>query len=112
MTRRTQFNGSAAGRRRVRRADLQSEESSSSEVMHRPTLSLSGSRRSSVERAVNPAGFGNLMAYREQLLRHAGITDASEPVYKQNPKFHKVCNEAGRQIHAVQKVRGRSIPLV
>ncbi|MFY0403316.1 antitermination protein N [Pantoea dispersa] len=37
MTRRTQFTGSAAGRRRERRAHLQSEASSSSEVMHRPT---------------------------------------------------------------------------
>lgn len=36
MTRRTQFTGSAAGRRRERRAHLQSEVSSSSEVMHRP----------------------------------------------------------------------------
>lgn len=39
MTRRTAFNGSAAGRRRERRASLQSEASSSSEVMHRPTES-------------------------------------------------------------------------
>ncbi|MCA1178905.1 MULTISPECIES: antitermination protein N [unclassified Pantoea] len=37
MTRRTQFTGSAAGRRRERRAGLQSEVSNSSEVMHRPT---------------------------------------------------------------------------
>ena len=37
MTRRTQFSGSASGRRRERRAHLQSEASSSSEVMHRPT---------------------------------------------------------------------------
>ncbi|WP_437609610.1 antitermination protein N [Erwinia sp. V71] len=37
MTRRTQFTGSAAGRRRERRAHLQSEVSVSSEVMHRPT---------------------------------------------------------------------------
>ena len=34
------------------------------------------------------------------------------PAYVQKSKFQKVCNEAGRQIHAVQKVRGRSIPLV
>ncbi|PKH21450.1 antitermination protein N [Enterobacterales bacterium CwR94] len=37
MTRRTQFAGSASGRRRERRAGLQSEASNSSEVMHRPT---------------------------------------------------------------------------
>lgn len=39
MTRRTQFAGSAAGRRRERRADLQSEASVSAEVLHRPTPS-------------------------------------------------------------------------
>ena len=39
MTRRTQFTGSASSRRRERRAGLQSEVSSSSEVMHRPTPS-------------------------------------------------------------------------
>lgn len=39
MTRRTQFAGSAAGRRRERRAGLQSEASVSAEVLHRPTPS-------------------------------------------------------------------------
>ncbi|EBR0345106.1 antitermination protein, partial [Salmonella enterica subsp. enterica serovar Bareilly] len=39
MTRRTTFNGSAAGRRRERRAALQNAVTASSEVMHRPTLS-------------------------------------------------------------------------
>jgi hypothetical protein len=37
MTRRTQFAGSASGRRRERRAHLQSEASVSAEVLHRPT---------------------------------------------------------------------------
>ncbi len=31
-------------------------------------------------------------------------------VNRENPKYRKVCNEVGRQIHAVQKQRGRSIP--
>lgn len=39
MTRRTQFAGSAAGRRRERRAGLQSVASVSAEVLHRPTPS-------------------------------------------------------------------------
>ncbi len=39
MTRRTAFNGSAAGRRRERRAALQNDTTASSEVLHRPTLS-------------------------------------------------------------------------
>lgn len=29
-----------------------------------------------------------------------------------NPKYHMVSNEAGRQIHAVQKMRGKSVPLI
>lgn len=39
MSRRTEFKGSSAARRRERRAHLQSSESVSSEVMHRPTPS-------------------------------------------------------------------------
>lgn len=39
MSRRTEFNGSSAARRRARRAELQSQEAFSSEVMHRPTPS-------------------------------------------------------------------------
>ena len=39
MTRRTAFTGSASGRRRERRAHLQSEASVSAEVLHRPTPS-------------------------------------------------------------------------
>ncbi|UPQ70567.1 antitermination protein [Kluyvera ascorbata] len=39
MTRRTAFNGSAAGRRRERRAAVQSAVAVSAESMHRPTLS-------------------------------------------------------------------------
>ena len=34
------------------------------------------------------------------------------PAYVQKAKYQKVCNDFGRQIHAVQKSRGRSIPLV
>jgi len=39
MTRRTQFSGSASGRRRERRAHLQSEASVNAEMLHRPTPS-------------------------------------------------------------------------
>ncbi|WP_442954586.1 transcriptional antitermination N peptide [Pantoea sp. LMR881] len=39
MTRRTAFAGSSAGRRRERRAHLQSDVSNSSEALHRPTPS-------------------------------------------------------------------------
>ncbi|EOG8694077.1 antitermination protein N, partial [Cronobacter sakazakii] len=39
MSRRTEFKGSSAARRRERRAHMQSADSISSEVMHRPTPS-------------------------------------------------------------------------
>lgn len=39
MSCRTEFKGSSAARRRARRAELQSQEALSSEVMHRPTPS-------------------------------------------------------------------------
>lgn len=39
MSRRTSFTGTAAGRRRERRANLQTSAASSAEVMHKPTPS-------------------------------------------------------------------------
>lgn len=39
MSRKTAFAGSASGRRRERRAHLQTEVSSNSDIMHRPTPS-------------------------------------------------------------------------
>lgn len=39
MSRRTEFKGSSTARRRARRAELQSQEALSSEVIHRPTPS-------------------------------------------------------------------------
>jgi hypothetical protein len=108
MTRRTQFTGSAAGRRRERRAGLQSEASNSSEVMHRPTpnrVVLQCKRRvtPSVNRAVDTE-----TDYHKQILAGA----AAYVEYRISSKFKKVSNEAGRQIHAVQKMRGKSIPLI
>jgi len=108
MTRRTQFTGSAAGRRRERRAGLQSEASNSSEVMHRPTpnrVVLQCKRRAtpSVDRAVDTE-----TDYHKQILAGA----AAYVEYRISSKFKKVSNEAGRQIHAVQKMRGKSIPLI
>lgn len=39
MSRKTEFKGTAASRRRARRANLQSQESISSDKLHRPTPS-------------------------------------------------------------------------
>lgn len=38
MSRKTEFKGTAASRRRARRANLQSQEAISSDKLHRPTL--------------------------------------------------------------------------
>lgn len=35
-----------------------------------------------------------------------------EVILRISTKYQKVSNEAGRQIHAVQKMRGKSIPLI
>lgn len=35
-----------------------------------------------------------------------------EAALRVSTKYQKVSNEAGRQIHAVQKMRGKSIPLI
>jgi len=76
MTRRTTFNGSAAGRRRERRASLQSEASVSSEALHRPTdsrvvLSCKRPAMSRTDKAVETE-----TEYRKQILaaaaRYAG----------------------------------------
>ncbi|OQP33896.1 hypothetical protein [Pantoea latae] len=35
-----------------------------------------------------------------------------EVALRVSTKYQKVSNEAGRQIHAVQKMRGKSVPLI
>ncbi|UIA85252.1 antitermination protein [Erwinia tracheiphila] len=108
MTRRTVFAGSASGRRRERRADLQSEQAKSSEVMHRPTAGrvvLSCNRKpiDRVSKAVDTS-----TEYHKQILAAA----AKYVECRENPKYRKVLNEAGRTINAKQKMRGKSIPLI
>ena len=71
MSRRTAFNGSAAGRRRERRASLQSEASLNSDVMHRPTesrvvLSCKRQAMSRTDKAVETE-----TEYRKQILAGA-----------------------------------------
>lgn len=71
MTRRTAFKGSASGRRRERRASLQSEVSVSSEAMHRPTdsrvlLSCKRPAMSRTDKAVETE-----TEYRKQILAAA-----------------------------------------
>lgn len=71
MTRRTVFAGSAAGRRRERRANIQSKESCSSETLHRPTesrvvLSCKRQAMSRVDKAVETE-----TEYRKQIIAAA-----------------------------------------
>lgn len=108
MTRRTQFTGSAAGRRRERRAHLQSEASSSSEVMHRPTPNrvVLQCKRPAADRVMKAVDTET--EYHKQIL--AGAAKYVEHCVR--TKYQKVSNEDGRQIHAVQKMRGKSIPLI
>ncbi len=75
MTRKTPFNGSAAGRRRQRRAALQSDASKSTVLLHRPAPSpaLSRQTRPGTERAITPAGSERLQLYRQQMLAYAAI---------------------------------------
>lgn len=49
----------------------------------------------------------------EKAVISPSLRDRKQPgVNLTNTKYQKVTNEAGRQIHAVQKMRGRSIPLI
>ena len=108
MTRRTQFSGSASGRRRERRAHLQSEASVSAEVLHRPTPSrvVLQCKRPAADRVVKAVETET--EYHKQILAGA----AAYVEHRISTKYQKVSNEAGRQIHAVQKMRGKSIPLI
>lgn len=114
MTRRTQYQGSASSRRREARAHLQSEASNSSEELHRPTpsravMSLKKEKLGAAvvaTKIVNPYGL--------QVMKAAEHYDEirSKSIERDRRRNQKVLNEAGRQIHAVQKVRGSSIPLI
>lgn len=69
----------------------------------RPILTLN---RKPVDRVVKAVETET--EYHKQIL-----TGASMYVeHRISTKYQKVCNEAGRQIHAVQKIRGKSIPLI
>lgn len=101
----------AQERRRDRRAGKQAEWKQANPLLVgvkaqpscRPTLTLN---RKAVDRVVKAVETET--EYHKQIL--AGAEAYVE--CRENPKYRKVCNEAGRQIHAVQKRRGKSIPLI
>lgn len=112
MSRRTAFTGTAAGRRRERRANLQTSAASSAEVMHKPTPSravLTLKRSSNrVEKAVTPLDLTALLAYQEQ------IDNAAEKIERKNQRirYSKPKTEFGVMAYGRQKMRGKSIALI
>ncbi|EAN0674831.1 antitermination protein [Salmonella enterica subsp. enterica serovar Lubbock] len=125
MTRRTVFNGSAAGRRRERRAALQNAVTASSEVLHRPTLSraqIQAKGKHETPKRIEDAkslqfmakdAFWQLEEYKRQIERAAIVfeNEIRKPADSKNHRiYYRDVNPLGNKIHAVQKQRGKSIP--
>ena len=72
-----------------------------------PTLALNRKALSRVEKAVNPVDFTELEEWRSEMERRA------EAVERKNHRiWYKDSNPFGNKIHAVQKSRGKSTPLI
>lgn len=105
----------AQARRRERRAEKQAEwkvanpmsVGVSAKPDGRPILSLTRKPKSRVESALNPIDLSGLAEYREEMERRA------EAVERKNHRtWYKDSNPFGNKIHAVQKSRGKSTPLI
>ena len=105
----------AQARRRERRAEKQAEWKAANPLSvgvsakpdSRPVLSLSRKPKSRVESALNPIDLTALAEYRQELERRA------EAVERKNRRtWYKDSNPYGNKIHAVQKSRGKSTPLI
>ncbi|WP_312990860.1 antitermination protein N [Atlantibacter hermannii] len=105
----------AQARRRERRAEKQAEWKAANPLSvgvsakpdSRPVLSLSRKVKSRVESALNPIDLTALAEYRQELERRA------EAVERKNRRtWYKDSNPYGNKIHAVQKSRGKSTPLI
>lgn len=98
-------------RRRAARAEKQAEWKAANPLLVgvkakpscRPVLTLNRRPTDRVVKAVDTE-----TEYHKQILAGA----AMYVEHRISTKYQKVNNEAGRQIHAVQKVRGKSIPLI
>lgn len=108
MTRRTAFTGSAAGRRRERRAHLQSEASVSAEVLHRPTPSrvVLQCKRPATDRVVKAVDTET--EYHKQIL--AGAAAYAEQ-RSSNKFYSKPKTEYGVMAVGRQKRKESSKPL-
>lgn len=105
----------AQARRRERRAEKQAEWKAANPLLvgvsakpdTRKILSLTHKPKSRVESAVNPIDLSGLAEYRQQMERRA------EAVERKNRRtWYKDSNPFGNKIHAVQKSRGKSTPLI
>lgn len=105
----------AQDRRRERRAEKQADWKAANPLLvgvsakpdSRPVLSLNRKPKSRVESAVNPIDLTALAEYREQLETRANAIER-----KNHRTWYKDSNPFGNKIHAVQKMRGKSIPLI
>ena len=86
----------ARNRRRARRAEAQSQVDADSRLARKIAVAGSGC-------SLNVARATSAPSLREK---------REELSLRISTKYQKVSNEAGRQIHAVQKMRGKSIPLI
>lgn len=101
----------AQERRRAARAEKQAEWKDANPLLVgvkakpvcRPILTLNRKPADRVSKAVDTE-----TEYHKQILAGAAMYVER----RISTKYQKVSNEAGRQIHAVQKMRGKSVPLI
>ncbi|EPU3097538.1 antitermination protein N [Escherichia coli] len=105
----------AQARRRERRAEKQAQWKAanpllvgvSAKPVNRPILSLNRKPKSRVESALNPIDLTVLAEYHEQ------IESNLQRIERKNQRtWYKDANPFGNKIHAVQKSRGKSTPLI
>ncbi|WP_419471668.1 antitermination protein N [Escherichia coli] len=105
----------AQTRRRERRAEKQAQWKAanpllvgvSAKPVNRPILSLNRKPKSRVESALNPIDLTVLAEYHEQ------IESNLQRIERKNQRtWYKDANPFGNKIHAVQKSRGKSTPLI
>lgn len=105
----------AQARRRERRAEKQAEWKSANPLLvgvsakpdNRKILSLTRKPKSRIESAVNPIDLTQLTEYRQEMEKRAEAVER-----KNHHTWYKDSNPFGNKIHAVQKSRGKSTPLI
>lgn len=105
----------AQARRRERRAEKQAEWKAANPLLvgvsakpnNRPILSLNRKPKSRVESAVSPIDLTVLAEYRKELEKRAEAVER-----KQNRIYYRDANPLGNKIHAVQRMKLSSKPLI